>query len=155
GSNTVLLLAVERRPDGSLAPLVDLSRITRLGRGVDRAGRLDPASAQNTLDTIVEFAKRARELGAGRIIGAATAAVRDAADANEFLARVRDQAGVELDVISGETEAELEYLAVTSGLRLDPAASLLIIDIGGGSTEFIRAEPDHPLETVSLQIGSV
>jgi exopolyphosphatase/guanosine-5'-triphosphate,3'-diphosphate pyrophosphatase len=155
GTNTVLMLIVERRPDGTLAQLDDLSRITRLGRGVDRNGRLDPEAARKTLDTIVEFAERARELGAERIIGAATAATRDAADGAAFLAAVRDRAGVELDVISGDTEAQLAYLAVARGLRIAPGARLLIVDIGGGSTEFIRVEPERPLEAVSLQIGSV
>jgi exopolyphosphatase/guanosine-5'-triphosphate,3'-diphosphate pyrophosphatase len=155
GSNTVMMLVVERRADGSLAPIADLSRITRLGRGVDSTGHLDSDSARDTLSAIVEFSQRARELGATRIIGAATAAVRDAADGKAFLARVRGDAGVALDVISGQTEAELSHLAVIRGLRISPAARLLIIDIGGGSTEFIRAEPSRPLETVSLQIGSV
>jgi exopolyphosphatase/guanosine-5'-triphosphate,3'-diphosphate pyrophosphatase len=155
GTNTVLMLVVERRPDGTLVPLADLARITRLGRGVERTGRLDPDSARNTLDAIVEFSGRARELGAERIIAAATAALRDAADGASFLTQVRDKAGVELGVISGETEAQLEYLAVVRGLRLDPAARILIVDIGGGSTEFIRVEPGAELQAVSLQIGSV
>lgn len=155
GTNTVLMLVAERRPDGTLVPLADLARITRLGRGVERSGRLDPAAAQTTLDAIVEFSARARELGAERIIAVATAALRDAADGASFLTQVRAKAGVELSVISGETEAQLSYLAVVRGLRLDPAARVLIVDIGGGSTEFIRAEPGAELQAVSLQIGSV
>ncbi len=155
GTNTVLMLMVDRRPDGTLMPLADLSRITRLGRGVERTGHLDSAAARATLDAIVEFSGRARELGAERIIGVATAAVRDAADGASFLSQVRKEAGVELEVISGETEARLEYLAVARGLQLDPAARILIIDIGGGSTEFIRVEPGRELQAASLQVGSV
>jgi exopolyphosphatase/guanosine-5'-triphosphate,3'-diphosphate pyrophosphatase len=68
---------------------------------------------------------------------------------------VRATAGIELSVISGETEAQLSYLAVRRGLRLDPAARILIVDIGGGSTEFIRVEPGAELQAVSLQVGSV
>jgi exopolyphosphatase / guanosine-5'-triphosphate,3'-diphosphate pyrophosphatase len=155
GTNTVLMLVVERRPDGTLTPLADLARITRLGRGVERSGHLDPAAARSTLDAIVEFSSRARELGAERIIGAATAALRDAADGASFLTEVRDAAGVELVVISGETEARLSHLAVVRGLQIDPAARILIVDIGGGSTEFIRVEPGAELQAVSLQVGSV
>jgi len=155
GTNTVLMLAVEPRSDGTLVPLADLARITRLGRGVERSGRLDPAAAQTTLDAIVEFAVRARELGVERITAVATAALRDVADGASFLAQVRAKAGIELSVISGETEAQLSYLAVVRGLRLDPAARVLIVDIGGGSTEFIRTEPGAELHAVSLQMGSV
>jgi exopolyphosphatase/guanosine-5'-triphosphate,3'-diphosphate pyrophosphatase len=155
GSNTVLMTVAERRLDGSLATIDEMARITRLGRGVDRTGRLDPESAHATLDAITEFAGRARAHGAERIVAVATAALRDAADGGAFIDEVRRRTGVELDVISGETEARLSWLAVVRGLDIAPAARLLIVDIGGGSTEFIRAEPDRPLEVISLQIGSV
>jgi exopolyphosphatase/guanosine-5'-triphosphate,3'-diphosphate pyrophosphatase len=155
GTNTVLMLVVERHPDGTLVPLADLARITRLGRGVERTGHLDPAAARGTLDAIVEFANRARELGAESVVAVATAALRDVADGAAFLARVREEAGIELTVISGETEAQLSYLAVVRGLGLDASGRLLIVDIGGGSTEFIRVEPGAELQAFSLQVGSV
>ncbi|MGA2411317.1 MAG: Ppx/GppA family phosphatase, partial [Candidatus Binataceae bacterium] len=68
---------------------------------------------------------------------------------------VKHRAGFDLEVITGAAEAQLSYLAVHNGLPLDHAAKLLIVDIGGGSTELIRAEPGRPIEVVSLQIGSV
>ncbi|HTT74817.1 MAG TPA: Ppx/GppA phosphatase family protein [Candidatus Binataceae bacterium] len=154
GSNTVLMLVVER-VDGGLNPIGDYARITRLGRGVDAKGKLDPDSAKRTLDAIVELAGKARALGADHIAGVATAALRDASDGAAFIAQVRQLAGFELEVISGDTEAQLSYLAVKRGLVLDPAAKLLIVDVGGGSTELIRAEAGIPIETISLQIGSV
>lgn len=155
GTNTVLMLVVECEAGGTPRPLADLSRITRLGRGIDGSGRLDPAAAALTLDTIVEFVAKARAMGAGRILTAATSALRDAQDGAGFIAEVKSRAGIDLEVISGETEAELSYLAVARGLSLDPKQSALIVDIGGGSTELIRAEPGRPLELASLQIGSV
>jgi exopolyphosphatase/guanosine-5'-triphosphate,3'-diphosphate pyrophosphatase len=135
--------------------LADWSRITRLGRGIDASGHLDPESAMRTLGAIAEFADRARELGVEKIVGVATAALRDASDGAEFLARVRQRTGITLEIISGQTEAELSYLSTRKGLDLSPADKLLIVDIGGGSTELIRAEPGHALEVVSLQLGSV
>ncbi len=155
GSNTVLMLVVECGADGKPRVLADMSRITRLGRGVDANGHLDPESAARTLDTITEFADKARTLGAEKILGAATAALRDASDGSEFLARVQQRTGVTLEIISGQTEAQLSYLSTRKGLGLSPAEKLLIVDIGGGSTELIRAEPDRALEVVSLQLGSV
>jgi len=155
GTNTVLMLAVEIDGSGRPQPLLEYSRITRLGRGVDRNGRLDPASAALTLAAIEEFAARGRALGVERFVAAGTASLRDAADGPEFIARVRERAGVELETITGIEEASLSHLAVTRGLAIDPSIALLIVDIGGGSSELIRAEQGRPLEMVSLQIGSV
>jgi exopolyphosphatase / guanosine-5'-triphosphate,3'-diphosphate pyrophosphatase len=158
GTNTVLMLVAERDDSGVVHTLADFARITRLGRGVDASGRLDPDSAAQTLAAIVEFAQKARALGAEKIIGVATAALRDVSDGADFIAQVKAQVGLDLEIITGETEAQLSYLAVTKGLPLDPAAKILIVDIGGGSTELIRAEPGtagRKLDAVSLQIGSV
>ena len=164
GTNTVLMLVAETTPDGGARRVIDLSRITRLGQGVDQNHRLDPQAALRTLDTIAEFVEQARAAGAEKIVAAGTATLRDAADGEDFIRRVRERTGVELEIISGETEAWLSYLAVMHGLRLDPSQRLLIIDIGGGSTEFIRAgghatefinAQSAKLQMASLQIGSV
>jgi exopolyphosphatase/guanosine-5'-triphosphate,3'-diphosphate pyrophosphatase len=155
GTNTVLMLVAERDAAGAVHTITELSRITRLGRGVDSSGQLDHESAAQTLAAITEFAERARALGAEKIVGVATAALRDAKDGADFIAMVKARARVDLEIITGETEAQLEYLAVLRGLPLDPAANLLIVDIGGGSTELIRAEPGRKLDLVSLQLGSV
>lgn len=155
GTNTVLMLAVEIDGSAPPRPLLECSRITRLGRGLDKSGRLDPESAALTLAAIEEFAARGRALGVERFVAAGTASLRDAADGPAFIARVRERAGVELETISGLEEASLSHLAVTRGLAIDPSLPILIVDIGGGSTELIRAEPGRPLEMVSMQIGSV
>ncbi len=155
GTNTVLMLVAETTPDGGARRVIDLARITRLGQGVDRNHRLDPQAALRTLDTIAEFVEQARAAGAAKIVTAGTATLRDAADGEDFIRRVRERTGIELEIVSGETEAWLSYVAVLHGLHLDVSQRLLIIDIGGGSTEFIRAEPDAKLQMTSLQIGSV
>ncbi len=155
GTNTVLMLVVEQIADGSLRTLGEFSRITRLGRGVDGSGKLNPEAAAKTADAIVEFVAQARSIGAEKILSAATAALRDAQDGAAFIARVKERCGLELDTISGETEAQLAYLSSVKGLKLDPSANLLIVDIGGGSTELIRAEPGGVIDAVSLQIGAV
>ncbi len=155
GTNTVLMLVVESDQHHRVTRLADLARITRLGRGVDERGRLDPEAAARTLDTIVEFNNQARALGATKILTAATSALRDARDGADFIAQVKSRTGIDLDVISGETEARLNYMAVRHGLRIDPAEKLLIVDIGGGSTELIRADPSIEPLLISLRIGSV
>ena len=155
GTNTVLMLLVESQGADQLRALLERARITRLGKGVDRTGKLDPENSQRTLDTIVEFADEARAAGAERILAVATSALRDAADGADFIRRVKDQAGIELKVIPGLEEAALSSLAVKRSLNLSSDLRLLITDIGGGSTELIRSEPSHELVSVSLQIGSV
>lgn len=155
GSNTVLMLAVEVDDRRQPRVLAEMARITRMGRGVDRNGRLDPGSASLTLSTLEEFAAKARDLGVQRMSAAATAALRDAADGAEFIARVKERAGVDLQIIPGAEEASLSHLAVVRGLNIDSSLPMLIVDIGGGSTEFIRAERGRELAMVSLQIGSV
>lgn len=155
GTNTVLMLVVEYGAGGGLRILDDMARITRMGKGVDRNHALDPEATQGTLDAIVEFSARARRLGATKILTAATSALRDARDGAEFIATVKSRAGVDLDIISGGAEAQLSYLAVAHGLKLDPQEKILIVDIGGGSTELIAVEPGRPLAMASLQVGSV
>src|SRR5262249_29601228 len=88
GSNSVLMLVAEIS-GGAARPLGDFLRITRLGRGVDRSGLLDPASAALTLDAIAELAGKARDLGAQRFVTAATAALRDARNGARFIEQVR------------------------------------------------------------------
>jgi exopolyphosphatase/guanosine-5'-triphosphate,3'-diphosphate pyrophosphatase len=155
GTNTVLLLVVESDGERKLNTVLERSRITRLGKGVDRTGNLDPEAAQITLETITEFADAARAAGAEKIIAAATSALRDAGNGADFIRAVKETAGVELKVIPGLEEAELSRLAVERSLHIGSDRRLLIADIGGGSTELIRSEPGHDLASVSLQIGSV
>jgi len=155
GTNTVLMLVVESEGDGKLKTILERSRITRLGKGVDRTGNLDRETSRRTLDTIAEFAYTARAAGAEKIVAVATSALRDAGDGADFIQRVKEKTGIDLKVIPGLEEAELSSLAVKRSLHLRSDLRLLIADIGGGSTELIRSEPGCDLVGVSLQIGSV
>ena len=154
GTNSIRLLVME---PAAKAP-TELARdmvITRLGRDVDRTGRLDPASLARTIEVLARFCRRARALGAERIRVGATAAVRDASNRDEVERAVRAHAGSDLEVLSGEREAELSFLGGTRGLdRAD--GPFLVVDIGGGSTEFVVGrEPGLADRAVSVQMGSV
>ena len=100
GTNTVLLLVAERRGE-ELVPLVERAEITRLGRGVDRSGRLDPAAIRDTVAVLSRYVAEARRLGADAIACVATSAARDAANSADFFASAREAAGIEPEVISG------------------------------------------------------
>jgi len=156
GTNSTRLLVLEPRGPGT-DPL-ELARdmvITRLGKDVDHSGRLAPESIERTLDTIARFARRARALHAERIRLGATSAVRDASNRDDFLDPVRALIGREPEVIDGEREAALSFLGGTRGLDAE-LGPFLVVDIGGGSTEFVFGrEPPVAERAISTQMGSV
>jgi exopolyphosphatase/guanosine-5'-triphosphate,3'-diphosphate pyrophosphatase len=157
GTNSCRLLVVEPGPEPLDEP-GELARdmvITRLGEGVDATGVLDDAAIKRTERVLGRYCRRARALGAGRIRVAATSAVRDAANREAFADVVRRHAGSELEVLDGTHEAALSFLGGTRGL--DPAdGPFLVLDIGGGSTEFVLGrEPGSAEDAISTQMGSV
>lgn len=170
GTNSIRLLVVEPSPpqggggsgsgSGGSADPTELARdmvITRLGQGVDRTGLIDPEALDRTIEVLGRFARRARALHAERIRVAATSAVRDARNREDFTVAVRRHAGSELEVLSGEREAALSFLGATRGLDPDAVPPpYLVLDIGGGSTELVVGdEPGRAEHAVSTQMGSV
>jgi exopolyphosphatase/guanosine-5'-triphosphate,3'-diphosphate pyrophosphatase len=157
GTNSCRLLVVEPSGDPEAEP-TELARdmvITRLGRGVDATGRFDPAALAATEAVLARYCRRARALGAERIRVGATSAVRDSEDRDAFLAIVREHAGSDPEVIDGRQEAALSFLGGTHGL--DAAdGPFLVLDIGGGSTEFVvGSRPGRAEHAISTQMGSV
>lgn len=150
GTNSVRLLVVEA--DGTRVAR-ELT-ITRLGRGVDESGRLDDDALTGTLDTIARYRKQWEELGAQDVRIAATSAVRDAADRERFVSGVREVAGREPEILSGEEEARSAFRGATSAL--DVPRPTAVLDVGGGSTEIIvgNGAGDY-VASVSLQLGCV
>lgn len=152
GTNSIRLLVAEPDGDGGFRELARDMVITRLGQGVDRTGRIAPEALERTVAVLARYCRRARALHAERIHVAATAAVRDASNRNELERAVREHAGSELEVLSGEEEAARSFLGATRGL--DAPAPFLVLDIGGGSTEFVVGT-DAPEAASSVQMGSV
>lgn len=151
GSNSVRLLIA----DAGGSPLHREMRITRLGRGVDRHGRLDDDALARTVQALTDFHRQWRRHGvAARVRIAATSAVRDAADRDRFFAAVREVTGVDAEVLSGEQEAALAHRGATGALQIDEPA--MVLDVGGGSTELVVGGPDGGVAaSVSLQLGCV
>jgi exopolyphosphatase / guanosine-5'-triphosphate,3'-diphosphate pyrophosphatase len=137
GTNSVLLLVAERTPEGRFEAVLERAEITRLGRGVDQSRRLSPEGMEATLEVLTSFAQEARALGAQGIAVSATSAARDAQNGREFLEAAQDRAGVTVEIISGELEAQLSFASVHMDFAREAAGPLMVIDIGGGSTEFI------------------
>ncbi|MGA9522001.1 MAG: Ppx/GppA family phosphatase, partial [Myxococcaceae bacterium] len=155
GTNNVLLAVADRLEDGRWSPVLDRGEITRLGEGVDRTGILSPEAIQRTVAVLARFAEEARSLGAERLAAAATSASRDAKNGMDLVEAARRIAGVEVEIISGQREAELVFRAVQGDFG-EPGRPLVAVDIGGGSTEVIYGEHTGlPSFRTSLQIGSV
>jgi len=153
GTNTVKLLVADVQ-DGRLEPVVAKDTTTRLGEGVDQTKRLAPRAIDRTVNAIHDYVAGARELGAVDIVAFTTSAARDAVNCDEFLASARDRCGLSVQVISGEREAELIFRGVVS----DPAWAderILVMDVGGGSAEFILGKTGVIERAQSLPLGAV
>jgi exopolyphosphatase/guanosine-5'-triphosphate,3'-diphosphate pyrophosphatase len=157
GTNSIRLLIAE--PDGS-GGLKDLERrleIVRLGQGVDASGEFHPDALRRTFAAVDEYAEliKKADVGVEKVHFVATSAARDVKNREEFCAGVRDRLGVLPDVVSGETEARLSFIGTLS--RLSPQAEpVLVMDIGGGSTELITGSANGDMHNaISLDIGSV
>lgn len=152
GSNSIRLLnaVVE---DGKIVSGEKHLRMTRLGKNVDSSKMLAEESMEQTFDALVEFKNMSESFG-GELIGAyATSAVRDSLNKDYFTEEAFKRSGIQVEVISGEEEAHLGYLGVLAGLN--DFSRVLIIDIGGGSTELITGDRLSIERAISLNIGAV
>ena len=157
GTNSIRLLVADADPvTGELTELDRRMRIVRLGQGVDRTGRLAPDALERTFAACREYAAVVKELGAERMRFVATSASRDAENSDEFVRGVLDILGVEPEVISGDQEAQFSFDGATRELAGSDhlAKPYLVVDIGGGSTEFVVGD-DEVGAARSVDMGCV
>ncbi|MDZ7714862.1 MAG: Ppx/GppA phosphatase family protein [Balneolaceae bacterium] len=155
GSNTVLLL-VAKVEKGELQTLFEEQRIPRLGKGVDSSGNLSPDSMKKAIQALVDY-KNIIENTYGetlQTIVTATSAVRDANNRERFLARIKDCTGFDVNLLSGDDEAQYTFAGALSTLK-NHNSNALIIDIGGGSTELCFGNSRQIIDRHSFQMGSV
>ena len=154
GTNSTRLLVADV-VDGHVKQLERRTEVTRLGQGVDSSGRLSPAAIKRVFGAVDSFQPILARHGAERTVAVATSAVRDARNGEEFRALLAERFGVEARTISGDEEARLSFLGATSA-RPPGGDPLLMLDIGGGSTEFVVGVPgSDPDFHVSTRAGSV
>jgi len=154
GTNTVRLLVADIAAAGRWTTVVQDQRVTRLGEGLRASGRLAETPMNRTAATVTEYARRAREAGAGALRIIATSAVRDAANGREFAIAVERASGQAVEIVSGEEEARLTIRGIVAGLGT-AQGRLLAFDIGGGSTEYILAHAGRVETAISLRLGGV
>jgi exopolyphosphatase/guanosine-5'-triphosphate,3'-diphosphate pyrophosphatase len=153
GTNTVKILVADVQ-QGQVVPVLTKDRTTRLGEGVNECRQLSTGAIARTLQAIDEFLAEAQALGATDTIALTTSACREATNRDEFFDAVRGKCGLEVELISGDHEAELIFRGVSS----DPewtGAPLLAMDVGGGSAEFIRGRDGKMELFQSLPLGAL
>ncbi|HET9689832.1 MAG TPA: Ppx/GppA phosphatase family protein [Acidimicrobiales bacterium] len=152
GTNSTRLLVADR----SGRPIQRLMEITRLGAGVDRTGRLDPAAIDRTVEVLGRYRQVADGHGVVALRVTATSAARDAANSDEFFAAATDAIGATPELLSGDDEGRLSFAGATTDLPPGYDGQVLVADIGGGSTELVAGTPHHqPAAVRSLDIGCV
>jgi exopolyphosphatase/guanosine-5'-triphosphate,3'-diphosphate pyrophosphatase len=156
GTNSTRLLVADVAPDGQVTELERRSTVTRLGQGVDTSGALAPEAIERVFATLAAYRELIdRHDAGGATIAVLTSAVRDAGNGADFTARVRDDFGLDARTISGDEEAQLTFLGATAA-RADAApVPVAVIDIGGGSTEFVVGARGAVDFHVSTQVGVV
>ena len=153
GTNSVKLNVGERRADGTWSTVADRAEVTRLGEGLDAAGSLQPEPMRRTMEAIAAMAEEARRDGAVAIAAVGTAGLRAAANGAELVEAVETSCGVRIEIIPGEEEARLAYLAARSGLELG-RGPLVAFDTGGGSSQFTFGHGDEIDEQFSVPVGA-
>lgn len=153
GTNSIRLLIGGIGRDGWVET-ARLMRIVRLGEGVDASGELAVAAIARTVEGAREYANLCRKSQVTRLRFVATSATRDARNRDEFVSQIREVVGVEPEVVQGQEEAYLSFLGATSRLT-DLHWPVLVIDIGGGSTEFVYATSASQISAISTNMGSV
>jgi len=156
GTNTVRLLIADAESDGTLREVTRTLRFPRLGESVDATGRFDPEALRRTFSVVEQYAAIIADSCVDKVRFVATSAARDVSNKDEFFAGVEARLGVVPDVISGNEEAQLSYMGALSGGPVDADAQVLVVDIGGGSTELVHGSGSGQIRTeVSLDMGSV
>jgi exopolyphosphatase/guanosine-5'-triphosphate,3'-diphosphate pyrophosphatase len=154
GTNSTRLLVADVGTDG-VSELDRRSIVTRLGEGLERSGELGETPRRRVFDVLAQYAEAMDEHGAELRTAVLTSAVRDASNGAEFTETVRERFGLDAETISGDEEARLTFLGATAARAADDGATLLVVDIGGGSTELVEGRRGEVEFHVSTQVGVV
>lgn len=154
GSNSIKFFVGELAADKTITTVLDTNDIARLGENLNKTGMICPEAMERNVASVANFCAKAKELGADEIVAVGTMALRTASNSAEFVEKVKAACGLEVQIIPGEEEARLSYLAVLSGLPLQ-GGDLVVFDTGGGSTEFIFGHGTQLVKRFSVNLGAV
>jgi exopolyphosphatase / guanosine-5'-triphosphate,3'-diphosphate pyrophosphatase len=154
GTNSVKFHVAERREDGSWRRVIDRAELTRLGEGLEATGEIGRDAIDRTADAIAGMVAEAREAGVRAIAAVGTAGLRIARNRDAVVAEIQRRSGVSCEVVSGEDESRLAYLAVVEGIGLTKG-TLVVFDTGGGSSQFTFGSDAGVEERFSVDVGAV
>jgi exopolyphosphatase/guanosine-5'-triphosphate,3'-diphosphate pyrophosphatase len=153
GTNSVKLHVGERDAAGTWRAIVDRTELTRLGEGLEKNGEITPEAAERTASSIADMSGDAKRNGVRAIVAVGTAGLRIARNSPTVLDAIRARTGVSIQVIPGEEEGRLAYLAVMAGLSI-PEGAMVVFDTGGGSTQFTFGKGARVDERFSVDVGA-
>jgi exopolyphosphatase/guanosine-5'-triphosphate,3'-diphosphate pyrophosphatase len=153
GTNTILLLIAEVS-EGEMKPLLEMEAIVRLGENLQKSGVISPQAMDRGLQTLTQYLERCQAWEVQKLFAVGTSALREAKNSEVFLKLVKEKLNLSIGVISGEEEAQLSFLAVAKDFQ-ETGKPILVVDVGGGSTEFILGRGDQISQWISLPLGSV
>ncbi len=153
GTNTILLLIAEVEEE-NISPLFEMETVVGLGQRVQRNGILIKEAMDRGIQTLSQYLERCQAMEVKKIFAVGTSALREAKNADDFIRLVKEKLNLSIEVISGEEEARLSFLAVAKDLR-EVKEPILVVDVGGGSTEFILGRGNQIGQWISLPLGSV
>lgn len=153
GTNSMRLLLAEY-VNNSFVRRKKIINTTRLGRGIDSDGIISDEAIDQNIEALKEFKEKCKEYGCEEIFCIATAALRNALNSEKFVRAAKEESDIDVDIISGKEEATLGYAGVVAGFDLGDSMTL-IVDIGGGSTEFILGDASTIYYTKSIDVGAL
>ncbi|HSQ74403.1 MAG TPA: Ppx/GppA family phosphatase [Bacteroidota bacterium] len=154
GTNSIKFHIGEKHDDGSWSVIADRAEVTRLGDKLQESGMIHAEALERNAAAIADMVAEAARQGVTAIAAVGTMALRTARNNTQFIDRVRELCGLTIEVIPGEEESRLSYLAVKSGIGLSKG-SMVIFDTGGGSTEFVFGQGTAVLDRFSLNVGAL
>jgi exopolyphosphatase / guanosine-5'-triphosphate,3'-diphosphate pyrophosphatase len=154
GTNSVKFHIGERKADGNWTTIIDRAEVTRLGEGIEKTGSISPEAMERTAVAIAKMKDEAIQTGVAGITAVGTMGLRTAHNSEAFLTLVRQRSGIEIEVISGQEEGRVAYLAVRSGIgRVQ--GTIVIFDTGGGSSQFTFGHGEKVDRQFSVNVGAV
>jgi exopolyphosphatase / guanosine-5'-triphosphate,3'-diphosphate pyrophosphatase len=154
GTNSIKFHIGEKHPDGSWSVIVDRAELTRLGEGLQNTGEISAEAMERNAIAIADMVAEAARDEVSAVAAVGTMGLRTARNSKQFIERVRERCGLTIEVIPGEEESRLSYLAVKSGIGLTPG-TMVIFDTGGGSTEFVFGRGTAVEDRYSLNVGAI
>jgi exopolyphosphatase / guanosine-5'-triphosphate,3'-diphosphate pyrophosphatase len=154
GTNSVKLLLAERRTDGSWTTISDRAEVTRLGEGIEATGAIATNALERTVRAFASMVDESQADDVREIVAIGTAGMRMASNANEVVETIRSHTGITIEIISGEEESRLAFLAAHTGLDIG-TGSVVVFDTGGGSSQFTFGSGSDVTERFSVNVGAV